>query len=79
MTAGKQTTKMTAAELEALLKTPQTVTITFTGDEYAELALLAESRGLAVDQYLKTLVREERDAALELARLAGAGGGGGKP
>jgi hypothetical protein len=72
MTAGKQTTKMTADELSALLSTPQTISITFTGEEFATLSMLAEGRGLPIEQYLKTLVREERDAAIEAAKAAGA-------
>ena len=69
MTVGKQTTKMTAAELTELLSTAQTVTVTFTGEEYAALTMLAESRELNAEQYLKALVNEEREAALELAKL----------
>jgi hypothetical protein len=76
MTYGKQTTKMTADELNELIATSRTVTVTFTGEEYAAAAMLAENRGQSIEQYLKTLVREETDAAIELAKLAGAGAAG---
>ena len=68
MTTGKQTVKLTAEEIGALIGTDQTISVTFTGPEYAELEALAEVRGLAVEEYLKALVREERDAAIELAK-----------
>jgi hypothetical protein len=68
MTTGKSTLKLSTEELRALLDTEQTVSVTFTGPEYAELELLAEHRGLPVDQFLKALVREERDAAIDAAK-----------
>ena len=48
------------------------MSVTFTGPEYAEVEALADHRGLAVEEYLKALVREERDAAIELAKAAAA-------
>ncbi|HEY3815761.1 MAG TPA: hypothetical protein VGL81_01240 [Polyangiaceae bacterium] len=68
MTTGKQTLKLTSEEITAILGTDKTVSVTFTGPEYQELEVLAELRGVAIEEYLKTLVREERDAAIALAK-----------
>ena len=35
-----------------------------------EVEALAEHRGVSIEEYLKTLVREERDAAIELAKAS---------
>jgi hypothetical protein len=70
MTIGKQTLKMSPEELSALLDSEHTVSVTLTGQEYAEMEMLAEHRGVSVEEFLKALVREERDAAIELARLS---------
>jgi hypothetical protein len=70
MATGKQTLKLTPEEMTALLGTDRTVSVTFTGPEYGEVEMLAEHRGVSIEEYLKTLVREERDAAIELARAA---------
>jgi hypothetical protein len=77
MTIGKQTARMSTDQLRSLLETERSLTVTFTGPEYAELEMLAQHRGLPVDQYLKALVREDRDATIEQARTSpGAGGSG---
>jgi len=68
MTTGKQTLKLSSEEITAILGTDRTVSVTFTGPEYAEVEALAEHRGVSIEEYLKALVREERDAAIELAR-----------
>ena len=70
MATGKQTLKLSTEEMAALLGTERTVSVTFTGPEYGEVEMLAEHRGVSIEEYLKTLVREERDAAIELARAA---------
>jgi hypothetical protein len=43
------------------------VTVTFTGEQFAEALMLAERRELDVPGYLKELVREEREALVERA------------
>jgi len=75
MTIGKQTARMSTDQLRALLETERPVTVTFTGPEYAELEMLAQHRGLPVEEFLKALVREERDAAIELAKATAGGQG----
>jgi prolyl-tRNA editing enzyme YbaK/EbsC (Cys-tRNA(Pro) deacylase) len=70
MTTGKQTLKLSPAEMAALIGTDRTVSVTFSGPEYGEVEALAEHRGVSIEEYLKTLVREERDAAIELARAS---------
>jgi hypothetical protein len=72
MTTSKQTLKLTPEEMAQLLGTDRTVSVTFSGPEYQEVEALAEHRGVAIEEYLKALVREERDAAIELARAAAA-------
>jgi hypothetical protein len=77
MTIGKQTARMSTDQLRALLDTERTVTVTLTGPEYAELEMLAQHRGLPVEEFIKALVREDRDATIERARTSpGAGGSG---
>jgi hypothetical protein len=68
MTTGKQTLKLSPEEIKAIVGTDRTVSVTFTGPEYSELETLAELRSVSVEEYLKALVREERDAAIELAK-----------
>jgi len=72
MTTGKQTLKLSAEEIAAVLGTDRTVSVTFTGPEYGEVEALAEHRGASIEDYLKALVREDRDATI--ARAAASAG-----
>ena len=63
----KKMSDMTEAELAQILTKNHTVTVTFTGEQFAEALMLAERRELDVPGYLKELVREEREALVELA------------
>jgi hypothetical protein len=63
----KKMSDMSEAELAQILAKSHTVTVTFSGDQYAEALMLAERRELDVPGYLKELVREEREALVELA------------
>jgi hypothetical protein len=56
--------------MAALIGSDRTVSVTFSGPEYGEVEALAEHRGVSIEEYLKTLVREERDAAIELAKAS---------
>ncbi|MGD0527191.1 MAG: hypothetical protein ABSE49_18770 [Polyangiaceae bacterium] len=72
MSSSKQTLKLSPEEIKAIVGTDRTISVTFTGPEYAEVEALADHRGLSIEEYLKALVREERDAAIELAKAAAA-------
>ena len=72
MTTGKQTLKLSPEEIAKIVGTDRTVSVTFTGPEYGEVEALAEHRGVPVEDYLKTLVREDRDATI--ARASGSTG-----
>lgn len=67
MTTGKQTLKLSAEEIATIVGTDRTVSVTFTGPEHAEVEALAEHRGVSIEEYLKTLVREDRDATIARA------------
>lgn len=66
----KKMSDMSEAELAALLKKTHTVTVTFSGQEYAEALMLAERRELDVPTYLKERVSEEREELLALVDAA---------
>jgi hypothetical protein len=72
----KKMSDMTEAELAAMLTRSHTISVTFSGEQYAEALMLAERRELDLADYLKERVREERD---ELVALANAGNEGSAP
>lgn len=48
------------AEVEEILRTPEHhVTVTFAAEQYLDARMLAKRRGLSIEDYLNTLVREE--------------------
>jgi len=66
----KKMSDMTEAELAAMLTKSHTVTVTFSGQEYAEAMMLAERREVDVTAYLKELVAEEREELLALVEAS---------
>jgi len=66
----KKMSDMTEAELAAILAKSHSVTVTFTGEEYAEALMLAERREVDVAAYLKELVGEEREELLALVNAS---------
>ncbi len=51
----------TDEEIEALLRDEHDVRITFPGDEYGDVAMLAEARGLSIEAFVRDCVRQVRD------------------